>query len=367
MKNILVFPCGTEEALEINNALGRLVHCNLFGVDQAGKSKGMYIFQNYLGILSEDTLVCLEQIKKIIQDYSIDIIFPTQTEITEYLQMNQEHINADVIASPVETIRASRSKKILESLFDDYISFSENKEIKTVECTVCCLTDRHGQLRYSETIHDPLQMEQQLNIKEISKVINSRLVFRGAWSYQIRLKDERCNGLKITPGIVPEMAIHRGKGVNLVALSFFDKMGHDIEIRPIAVDLSAQSYLMFRYNLQYEYDHIYVDLDDTIIVKGKINPLIMTFLFQSCNEGKRVHLITKHRLELQVTLERFRIQNVFDSVIWLKHSDEKYRYMKRERAIFIDDAFSERKKVAELLGIPTFEVNAVECLIDWRL
>ncbi len=41
--------------------------------------------------------------------------------------------------------------------------------------------------------------------------------------------------------------------------------------------------------------------------------------------------------------------------------------MIQDRAsIFIDDSFSERKKVFEKTDIPVFDLDSIECLIDWR-
>jgi hypothetical protein len=40
--------------------------------------------------------------------------------------------------------------------------------------------------------------------------------------------------------------------------------------------------------------------------------------------------------------------------------------MDAREAIFIDDSFAERRQVQEALGIPTFAVDALECLLDWR-
>jgi hypothetical protein len=41
--------------------------------------------------------------------------------------------------------------------------------------------------------------------------------------------------------------------------------------------------------------------------------------------------------------------------------------MKEKNAIFIDDSFAERKKVHDVLGIPVYDVDMVESLIDWRM
>ena len=42
------------------------------------------------------------------------------------------------------------------------------------------------------------------------------------------------------------------------------------------------------------------------------------------------------------------------------------KIMERD-SIFIDDSFSERKKISKILGIPVFDVDMVESLIDRKV
>ena len=48
----------------------------------------------------------------------------------------------------------------------------------------------------------------------------------------------------------------------------------------------------------------------------------------------------------------------------LEKKQLKSDYIKRENSIFIDNYFKERLEVKEKLGIPVFDVDAIECLID---
>jgi carbamoyl-phosphate synthase large subunit len=47
----------------------------------------------------------------------------------------------------------------------------------------------------------------------------------------------------------------------------------------------------------------------------------------------------------------------------LKPEDDKSRYMPDANAIFIDDSFSERKKVAQSRQIPVFDVHMLDALL----
>jgi len=92
------------------------------------------------------------------------------------------------------------------------------------------------------------------------------------------------------------------------------------------------------------------------------------FLYQCLNKGKEIILITKHEYVIKQTLDNLKIPfNIFDEIIEVKMEDYKYRYMNNEKSsIFIDNSFTERKLVRDNLGIPSFDVGNVECLIDWR-
>ena len=47
VKNILIFPCGSEIALELKRALGFSVHFKLFGASSI-HDHGEYVFENYI-------------------------------------------------------------------------------------------------------------------------------------------------------------------------------------------------------------------------------------------------------------------------------------------------------------------------------
>lgn len=66
-------------------------------------------------------------------------------------------------------------------------------------------------------------------------------------------------------------------------------------------------------------------------------------------------------------LSRFRIRELFDNIIQIEKGEEKSDFINELNSIFIDDSFSERYKVNKELNIPTFDINAVESLIDWKV
>jgi hypothetical protein len=110
-----------------------------------------------------------------------------------------------------------------------------------------------------------------------------------------------------------------------------------------------------------------VDLDDTLLLKGGVNVAVVAFLYQSINEGKKIVLVTRHANDLAVTLAQHRLTNLFDDVFHLREEEPKSRYITSKDAIFIDDSFRERKEVARVCGIPTFDCSMLEVLTNHRI
>ena len=55
---------------------------------------------------------------------------------------------------------------------------------------------------------------------------------------------------------------------------------------------------------------------------------------------------------------------LFDEIIHITFEQEKSDYINPQKAIFIDNSFTERKRVTERFGIPVFDVDAVDALLS---
>jgi len=92
---------------------------------------------------------------------------------------------------------------------------------------------------------------------------------------------------------------------------------------------------------------------------------MMRYLYQCRNKGKYVILLTKHESDIYESLVWHSIaKELFDKVITVPVDREKHEFIEPKGAIFIDNYFHDRKRVADILGIPVFDVDAVECLCD---
>ena len=110
MKNVLVFPCGSEIGLEIHNALKYSKDFKLFGgssVDDHGK----FVYENYIPdipFIDDDGL--LDFLNKVIEEYDIDLIYPSHDDVVLKLSELKDDLKAHVVVSNDRTCDICRSK-----------------------------------------------------------------------------------------------------------------------------------------------------------------------------------------------------------------------------------------------------------------
>ena len=438
MKNVLVFPCGSEIGLEIHNAVKYSKDFKLFGgssVDDHGK----FVYENYIpDIPFIDDEGLLDFLNKVIDEHDIDMIYPAHDDVVLKLSEMKDELNAHVVVSDDETCDVCRSKAktyeffaeydFIPKVYDishetlndlDYIHditegefpiflkpdvgqgakgvavansiddlkhhFTENPGLIAVEYlpdkeyTIDCFSAA-GELLYCEMRErirvkdgisvNAITIETEPVVREIAQTINSKLKFDGAWFFQLK-KDENDEYklLEIAPRIAGTMALHRNTGINFPLLTLYVHLSVDVSIISNENKLTIDRALTNRFNYEIDYDRVYLDFDDTVFVKGKINTYLMMFLYQCVNENKEIILITKHLKNINETLKSLKIDiNLFDDIIRLTKHDDKFKYMDDEKSsIFIDDSFSERLDISKRLNIPVFDLDAIESLIDWRM
>ena len=126
--------------------------------------------------------------------------------------------------------------------------------------------------------------------------------------------------------------------------------------------------LISRYNIHINYEHVYIDFDDTITLRGDVNPLAMFFLYQCKNKKKQVHLLTRHIDNIKESLKKISIsESLFKDIIHIQDGEPKSADIKQKNAIFIDNMFKERLEVTKKCNIPVFDADGFEFLLDWRV
>lgn len=421
-KNILIYPAGSEGAINIFNSLKYNIHFELFGASMVN-NHASFIFDKdhyFEGDLSIRNANFFNVFNNVLKKFEIDFIIPTHDEVVTFLMKNQHKINATICCSPLETTEIAYDKKaIYETFADSYFVTKIYKNIDEVkfpvflkprhgaggkgtmtiynieelkknmnsnfimceylpgkEYTVDCFTDRHGKLRfcYARTrervtngiTYHSNKVKDNKEFEKIANEINKKLTFRGAWFFQV--KEDKNGQLKLMEFSVRQagtMIYFREYGFNFASLTIFDFMGQDIMPIMNNFNLTLDRCIHNSFKLDYEYENIYFDFDDTIVINGKVNSTAMLFIYQSLNANKNIYLITKHANNIYESLKKYHIdKKIFKEIIHLEPGNIKSSVIKKDKSIFIDNYFKERYEVYQNLNIPVFDVDAIECLID---
>jgi len=414
-KKVLVFPCGSEVALEIYKSLEHSTHFYLIGgssVDDHGK----FVFRDYIDeIPFVDDLNFIQSIKKIVKTRKINAIYPAMDKAINILKNNEDELDCKIVASPTETTEICLSKRKTYLFFRHIINTPKqynnldevekypvflkpeigygskgclkadskkeaithiNKHPTSLileylpgkEYTVDCFTNFKGDLlfvgpRERKRISNGISvntktMQAEVRFQKIAETINNNLKLDGAWFFQVK---ERCNKelvlMEVASRFGGSSSVHRAKGVNFASLSLYNafKIPVSILVNDFEVELDRALNNVIRTTCNYNY--VYVDFDDTLVINGSVNEFLVGKLYEYFNTGRRIYLITKHNGDLQDILSKYRLSGLFDGIIHLNKNEEKWKFIKHSDAIFVDDSFQERKEVYQHLGIPVFSTD----------
>lgn len=424
IKNVLVFPCGSEIGLEVHRSLAYSTHVVLYGGSSVS-DHGEFVFENYIPDLpSVHDENFIDEINIVINKYNIDYIIPAHDDVVLRLAEARADnlIDSEVVSSPLETCQIARYKsKTYEALQDvietprvfqpsdiqkadlpvflkpdrgqgskgaqkaetlEDVQYLRGKNPDLIileylpgkEYTVDCFTDSNGTLQFCEArersrIQNGISVSSKTyvdsKINSMAESINQKLHFRGVWFFQVK---QRKNGdfvlMEVAPRIAGTMGLVRAKGVNMVLLSIFDLWGFATRIHELSSNVVIDRALQNRYISDVKYSKVYLDFDDFIVLRGKINPVVMAFMFQCINKGITLHLITRHKMNIHETLKKYRLTDIFDEIIHITdRAIGKDRYIPHQDAIFLDDSFSERMSIADKCGIPTYDAHMLESLM----
>jgi hypothetical protein len=420
MINILVFPCGSEIALEVHRSLIQQKDINLIGVSSVD-DHGKFVFDTYIGkspLINDDNFIGFFQ--ELVKTYNIDFIYPCMDIVIEKFVNNEEKFDCKIISSPKETVNICTSKlKTYNELKDvvltpkifnkenitEYPIFSKpeigassrgtvkiNNQIDLEywtsiypknllleylpgdEYTVDCFTNKKGELlfigprirgRISNGISVNTTMVKNTKLTEIAHKLNNLLSFNGSWFFQVKKNKygEFCL-MEIASRFGGSSVIHRLLGVNFSYLNILNELYDDIEININNFEIQVDRSLDVKTKINLKYNTLYIDFDDTIIINNKVNLEAIQLIYKCINEGKTIILITKHKNYIYDTLEKYNIsEKLFNTIITLSITDEKSSFINDNKSIFVDDSFSERKKVTNKLNIPTFSVENIKLLL----
>lgn len=422
--NVLIFPCGAENAIEAYIALKDVLNINIFGA--SGKSDhGEYIFKNYISnvpYITDPSFI--GAFNSMLVQHEIDVVIPTHDDVVLKLARHEHEIKSKVLIHGLKQAEICRSKKLTYVSFEDcqfcpkiFPSISSvttfpvfakpdigqggkgamqiNSDtivtdealsnyviceyLPGEELTVDCFSDFNNELKFvgprlRSRISNGISVrsstiELTSEIRLIAEEINTRLKLNGLWYFQLK-KDisGKYKLLEVSLRISGSMNLFRSKGINFPLLAIYNSLNFPVHILENKFQIEVDRALCNRYKIDFEFKHVYIDFDDTITKNGEVNPEVIMFLYNAKNNGKLLHLITKHEFDIYQTLESLHLRpTLFDSIHCLKKDQNKASYITNSsRAIFIDNAFSERKMVFENLGIPVFDVDAISALITTK-
>ena len=424
-KNILVFPCGSEIALELYSALEHSIHFNLIGANSID-DHGKFVYKNYIGnvpCISDKNF--LPAIKEVLKQQHIDALYPAMDSVIEILKRNEDYLDCKVIASCTATAQLCLSKSKTYNFFKGKIKvpyvYASSLDVKKFpifvkpdigygargskkitcvaeldvqlqeypasiiceylpgkEYTVDCFSDKSRQLlvtlpRERSRIQNGISVntkpvEQNLTrFIVMAKKINELLELRGAWFFQVK---EDTSGeltlLEIASRFGGSSGLFRAWGTNFPSMTLFDAFDMPLSVLknnyPIEMDRALDNI----YKLDISYNEIFIDFDDCIYLDSKyINPDAIAFLYKSINAGKKITLLSKHddtNAPLNDLLTSLRIKQIFDRIIHIAPTENKYDFIDNKAAIFIDDSFAERKAVKQNCGLNVFGLDMIKML-----
>ncbi|MFM0740388.1 ATP-grasp domain-containing protein [Paraburkholderia xenovorans] len=418
---VLVFPCGSENAAEIHQALRYSLHVELFGASSVD-DHGRFRFERYTGGLPKISDPQFDAVfSRLLTDLDIDMVFATHDTVLDYLATRAQQMGVALVNGAPESAAIARRKSETYRLFADSTwtprVFSSVEEVSDWpiivkpdlgqggqgvtlvhtpqqarevlkntdhpilveylpgdEITVDCFSDRKRRLvwagpRTRERVRAGITMRSRLlkltpEIDGIAREINNRVRMRGPWFFQLKAdRNGQWKLLEISCRVAGTMVAQRAAGINLPLMAVQDFLERDLIALPSPHVTLVERNIATRASLDFEYDTVFVDLDDTLILNGFAVPQTMAFLYQSLAAGKKINLITRHKFDVAQTLANARIDiGLFDRIIVVADGESKADHM-TPTSIFIDNHFPERMDVAKRLPIPVLDVDMVEFFI----
>lgn len=420
-RRVLVFPAGTEIGLEIHAALRGCRNVRLFAAGEDISNHARFLYPEYHSVLNVHSEGWLENLVDLCKALGIHYVFPAHDDVIVALSAARDKIPATIVTSDHDACVTTRSKTATYRRLGKIIpvprlygSASDVPEFPALikpdkgqgsshvirvdtpqqlasalalvpqpiiseylpgeEYTVDCFSSRSQGLLFAGArlrrrtrngISVNTVTEELPEAWPFAETIHKELSLRGAWFFQLKRNSrQELVLLEVAPRVAGAMAAHRVMGINFPLLSMMELEGTQLKVIPNSMSVEMDRALCNRYAHDIRFQSLYIDLDDTLVCDGKVNLEVMKLIFKSLNEKKHVSLITRHRENLENTLRKFRIAELFDEIIHIQKNEKKSDFIVRSDAIFVDDSFSERQEVALKHGIPTFDSSMIEALCE---
>jgi hypothetical protein len=430
--SILVYPGNTEIALEVIRSLSNNKSYKLTVSTTSIQDKSSTLFYNSLTLpfVSENSdLIDVEIFSNMVNDNDFDLVYLCNDGVISKLSKFRYLFRATLMIPDDVTISICRSKSATYTFFKDFIqvptiytspleisnypifikpdvgqgskgaelihssdelkfklSLSDNRilvmeYLSGDEFTIDCLTNKDGILVYS-LIRERISIKNGIsvhsrnlddeNLFKIASIINSKLSFKGAWFFQVRYsKTGLPTLLEIGSRLSGSSALSRGLSVNLPRLHVEIFLEKDINtVSSLKSKIVTKRNLTTNYYGLKQYQSLYIDFDDTILVDDSLNINAVVLIHKFITNNKKVYLITRHRGNLIAILKLHRIDSLFDEIIHLRNFEKKSDFIKDDLSLFVDDSYNERTDVSQNTSADSYDVSEIEVLINsdifWR-
>ena len=430
---VFVYPFGTEIAFEIYRSLSKVKNIELWGGTSDYNNHGLYVYDNVIGdlpfISDSSSREDVEAFAKEIESYKFDFVYPAMDGCVAKFAEFRDVFSATVVAPDFSVAETTRSKSKTYSLLKDCIKvpvcytdidtipsypvfvkpdvgqgsvgarkINDRKELEEVlktnkgllvleylpdeEYTVDCFTNSEGELIFS-CCRKRIRMRNGISvscdlfhddkINTIANKINNKIKNVGGWFFQLKKNNSgEYVLLEVASRIAGTSGFTRCIGANLPLLTLYTFQGQCIKEIPLIgyKKLHIDRALYNTYKSDLDFDSVYVDYDDTLVVNGHLNVQLIAFLYSCIDEGKKVYLLSRHDDEklgkLDVLLKKYHLQTLFDEVLHIDLSEKKSTFIKSKKAIFIDDSYGERMSVHNVIKIPVFDPSMIEALLPFN-
>ncbi|HBM90848.1 MAG TPA: carboxylate--amine ligase [Rhodospirillaceae bacterium] len=424
--NVLVFPAASEIGLEIHRSLQSSKEVVLHGAVQRGPSSADFHFKRLHilpSIYEED---CLVKLQALIKAEKIDALFPAHDDVLVWLGKHKASLAATILSSPPETCFICRSKKETYKILSETVDIPKlyepedraipfpvfvkpdcgqgsqrarvipdrptlNLALKSEpdllvmenlegnEYTIDCFNSHSGEVLYAGArqriqtrtgISTRTKTAAHIPALKWAQRIAEKLTLNGTWFFQ--LKEDREGNLRlleVAPRIAGSMAFSRAAGPNFPLLNLYEAAGYNLKVHAFNTSMEMGRSLDVCFLYDQPIVALYIDLDDTLIVRDKVNTQLVALLFQCHNQKVPVCLLTKHRGDLKTTLADYRLTDLFDRIEHIPAQSDlnKADFIKEKNAVLIDDSFAERTLAQQ--NNPTlrcFDATSAVCLLDKR-